>query len=126
MPRSMQELIKDADRLADSLEKSKTVGRRVDPAERLELQELTAAVLERARAERSVQLAVQRARKHGRSWAVIGKVLGTSPQAAQQRFRSVAPSTPTAKAESKSSVKSSTRKGAPKVAAKSSARKRAS
>jgi hypothetical protein len=127
MPRSMQELIKHADRLADGLEQSKTVGRRIDPAERRELQELTAAVLERARAERSVQAAVKRAREQGRSWALIGKVLGTSAQAAQQRFKPVVPAKSTAKTVTrKSSAKSVTGKSTAKVGARSSTRKRAS
>ena len=125
MPRSMRDLINDADRLADSLEKSETVGRRIDPAERQELQALTAAVLERARAERSVQLAVQQAREHGRSWAVIGKVLGTSPQAAQQRFKSVVPGGSATKKVTRSSGSSATKSPA-KTTAKSAARKRAS
>jgi hypothetical protein len=37
-------------------------------------------------AERGLVLAVATARLHGRSWAEIGAVLGTSKQAAQQRF----------------------------------------
>ena len=51
-----------------------------------ELVELLAAATELARAEEGVGRAVRAARGAGASWAEVGDALGTSRQAAQQRF----------------------------------------
>jgi hypothetical protein len=40
-------------------------------------------------AERGLRHAVAQAREHGETWGLIGMVLGTSRQAAQQRFKAV-------------------------------------
>jgi len=48
--------------------------------------ELRAAVLSRSDAERSIRDAVQHAREHGYSWAFVGSLLGTSGEAARQRY----------------------------------------
>lgn len=50
---------------------------------------LERAALARVRSERQVADAVIAARAAGASWQKIGKLLGTSPQAAQQRYSSV-------------------------------------
>ncbi len=50
---------------------------------------LERAALGRARSERQVIDAVIAARAAGASWQRIGKLLGTSAQAAQQRYGSV-------------------------------------
>ena len=50
---------------------------------------LSRAALARARSERQIVDAVVAARKAGISWARIGELLGTSAQAAQQRYRAV-------------------------------------
>lgn len=47
---------------------------------------LRRAVIARARSERQVADAVVAARRAGLSWARIGKELGVSAQAAQQRY----------------------------------------
>ena len=44
------------------------------------------AVLSRSDAERSIKAAVDNARAHGYSWALIGSLLGTSGEAARQRY----------------------------------------
>ena len=54
-----------------------------DPASYLALRE---AVVSRSEAERSIKDAVAAARSHGYSWAFIGKVIGTSGEAARQRY----------------------------------------
>jgi hypothetical protein len=50
------------------------------------LVELVVAATEAARAEALVERAVRAARGAGASWAEVGAALGTSRQAAQQRF----------------------------------------
>lgn len=54
-----------------------------DPAS---LKQLRDAVLARAHAERSIRDAVTAARADGQSWAAIGSLLGTSSEAAGQRY----------------------------------------
>lgn len=43
-------------------------------------------VMSRSDAERSIRTAVDNARAHGYSWAFIGSLLGTSGEAARQRY----------------------------------------
>ena len=89
MPRSLQEIIEQADTLANKFEDLEPSGERVD-AERLGL--IRHAAIERAEAERHVVEAVALARKDGLSWASIGAALGTSGEAARQRYgQQVAP-----------------------------------
>jgi len=49
--------------------------------------ELRSAAVSRADAERSLQQAVVHAREQRYSWQVIGSLLGTSGEAARQRYR---------------------------------------
>ncbi|QQS26090.1 MAG: hypothetical protein IPM43_07010 [Actinomycetota bacterium] len=83
MPRSIQEILDHADELAKRFED-------YEPADSDELTVETVllrrAVLARARSERDVIDAVTAARGAGLSWAAIGAILGTSAQAAQQRY----------------------------------------
>jgi hypothetical protein len=44
------------------------------------------AALSRSNAERSIRTAVEDARAHGYSWVLIGSLLGTSGEAARQRY----------------------------------------
>lgn len=48
---------------------------------------LRRAVVSRSDAERAVQQAVDQARRHGYSWGFIGSLIGTSGEAARQRYR---------------------------------------
>lgn len=86
MPRSIQEILDHADELAQQFED-------YDPAigdERpVEEYLLRRAALARARGERQIIEAVAAARIAGISWAKIGDLLGTSAQAAQQRYGAV-------------------------------------
>ena len=50
------------------------------------LSELRRAVTSRSDAERSIRDAVDRARQAGLSWALIGSAIGTSGEAARQRY----------------------------------------
>jgi hypothetical protein len=83
MPRSIQEILDHADDLAKRFED-------YDPAGVDEVVLLRRAVLARARSERGVVDAVVGARAAGLSWAAVGEVLGTSAQAAQQRYAAIA------------------------------------
>ena len=84
MPRSVQEILDHADELAkrfEDYEPSPTDER--DPEV---LAELRRAVLSRSDAERSIKDAIKHARERGYSWALIGSLIGTSGEAARQRY----------------------------------------
>jgi hypothetical protein len=83
MPRSIQEILDHADELAERFEDYEPS----DADERSVAEYLLQrAALNRARGEREVVDAVVRARVAGIPWNRIGDILGTSAQAAQQRF----------------------------------------
>lgn len=83
MPRSIQDILDHADELARRFEEYEP-----DEAHEIPVEEylLRRAVLSRARGERQVVEAIVAARSAGISWARIGEILGTSAQAAQQRY----------------------------------------
>lgn len=82
MPRTAREILDHADELAARFER----------AEPSDLRDATAlsvvrdAFLARAAAERDLGDAVARARRDGHSWAAIGAMVGTSGEAARQRY----------------------------------------
>lgn len=83
MPRSIQEILDHAEELAERFENYEPGDGNERPvAEYL----LERAALGRARSERQVLEAVITARTAGTSWQKIGDLLGTSAQAAQQRY----------------------------------------
>jgi hypothetical protein len=86
MPRSIQEILDHADELAQRFEDYEPSADDERPVEEYLLQR---AVLTRARSERQILDAVIAARSAGISWAKIGGLLGTSAQAAQQRYGAV-------------------------------------
>jgi hypothetical protein len=83
MPRSIQEILDHGDELARRFEEfdPKSGDERV-----VEEYLLERATIDRARSERQVVDAVVAARGKGLSWQRIGDILGTSAQAAQQRY----------------------------------------
>lgn len=84
MPRSVQEILDHSDELAARFEAYEPAADdERDPAVYVALRE---AVVSRADAERSIKAAVEAARAHGYSWAFIGKIIGTSGEAARQRY----------------------------------------
>ncbi|HLF43426.1 MAG TPA: hypothetical protein VJA46_07860 [Acidimicrobiia bacterium] len=86
MPRSIQEILDQADELAKRFEEYEPgEGDQVPVEEYL----LRRAALARARSEREIVDAVTVARSSGISWNKIGEILGTSAQAAQQRYGAV-------------------------------------
>jgi len=86
MPRSIQEILDHADELAERFENYEP-----NDADERQVEEylLERAVLNRARSERDVVDAVIAARSAGLSWQKVGSLLGTSAQAAQQRYGSI-------------------------------------
>ena len=86
MPRSIQEILEHADELAQRFED-------FEPSESdevlVEEYMLRRAALARARCEGQTVEAVATARAKGVTWSRIGEILGTSPQAAQQRYGAI-------------------------------------
>lgn len=86
MPRSIQEILDHGDELAQRFEDYEPAsGDERDVEEYL----LERATLARAQSERQLVEAVTAARSKGVSWQRIGTILGTSAQAAQQRYAAV-------------------------------------
>lgn len=83
MPRSIQQILDHADEMAQRFESYEPAGGDERPIEEYLLQR---AAMARARSERQVLDAVAAARAAGIPWGKIGELLGTSAQAAQQRY----------------------------------------
>jgi hypothetical protein len=83
MPRSIQDILDHADELAQRFEDYEPAQ---DDERSVEEYLLERAALARARSERQILDAVIAARAAAISWAKIGESLGTSAQAAQQRY----------------------------------------
>jgi hypothetical protein len=83
MPKSIQEILDHADELAQRFEELDPEEAKEVPVEEYLLQR---AVVARARSEQQLLEAVARARAKGLSWKKIGVLIGTSAQAAQQRY----------------------------------------
>ena len=83
MPRSIQEILDHADALAARFERYTPDVAHERPVEEYLLER---AVIDRARSERQIIEAITAARGAGMSWLRIGGMLGTSAQAAQQRY----------------------------------------
>ena len=83
MPRSIQEILDHGDELAKRFEDYEP-----KPGDERSVEEylLERATIARARSERQIVEAVTAARSKGLSWQRIGDILGTSAQAAQQRY----------------------------------------
>jgi len=86
MPRSIQEILDHGDELARRFEDYEP-----NPEDERPIEEylLERAAIARARGEGQVVEAVAGARSKGMSWQRIGDILGTSAQAAQQRYGAV-------------------------------------
>ena len=79
---------RDIKRIADALAALKGVA---DPLERVDAVRRVREIAERLEHE-----AVMQARKAGHTWSDIGALIGLTKQGAQQRFRGVTSSAPTA------------------------------
>lgn len=86
MPRTVDEILQHADELAARFETYEPSDKdELDPAA---VSLLRTAVTERSQAERHLLAAVRSAREAGLSWAAIGGFVGTSGEAARQRYAS--------------------------------------
>lgn len=83
MPRSLAEIIKRQDELADAFEAYDPAP---DEGRASPLLALQLAAAQRGEAERVILEAVGAARAEGVTWAAIGALLGTSGEAARQRY----------------------------------------
>ena len=84
MPRTVQEILDRAEELAARFEQHDPVEANLADAEALRA--VHAAFQSRAEAEAQLAEAVAEARCDGHSWAAIGAMLGTSGEAARQRY----------------------------------------
>lgn len=83
MPRSMDELIARADELAEEFERYEP---HEDDRGEPPLVALRRVAYQRSLIEKDLADAVRDARRAGASWAKIGRELGTSGEAARQRY----------------------------------------
>jgi hypothetical protein len=83
MPRTAEEILAHADELAKRFEAEPDPERIRDATT---LRELARAFERRARAEADLASAVATARADGHTWSAIGAMLGTSGEAARQRY----------------------------------------
>ena len=86
MPRSIQDILDHADELAQHFEDYEPSEGDEVPVEEYMLRR---AVMARARCDGEVVDAVAAARLGGLTWNRIGELLGTSQQAAQQRYGTI-------------------------------------
>ncbi len=86
MPRTVDEILQHADELSTRFEDYEP--REGDELDAGAVALLRAAVVERSDAERHMVDAVRRAREAGLSWSAIGGFVGTSGEAARQRYSS--------------------------------------
>lgn len=84
MPRTADEILQHADQLAARFEGSTPPEADLLDPQAVSL--LRGAVASRGKAERHLIAAVTAARKAGMSWAAIGEFVGTSGEAARQRY----------------------------------------
>jgi hypothetical protein len=88
MPRSTEQILAHADELARRFAEHEPAYDRIMDARAL--RDIAAAVERRAVAERDITDAVTVARAEGHTWAAISAMLGTSGEAARQRYGSPA------------------------------------
>ena len=84
MPRSVQDILDHADQLAKRFENY--VPSAEDERDPRRFTALRDAAINRSEAERSIKSAVENARAEGYSWELIGSLLGTTGEAARQRY----------------------------------------
>lgn len=84
MPRSIDEILDQADELAARFQNHEPD--EADVHDATALRAVREAFRARAEAERKLAEAVSVARAEGHSWAAIGSMVGTSGEAARQRY----------------------------------------
>ncbi len=84
MPRSVKDILDHAEELAKRFENYEPAAQdERDPRTFVALRD---AAINRSDAERSVKDAVENARAEGYAWGLIGSLLGTTGEAARQRY----------------------------------------
>lgn len=83
MPRTTQEILDQADQLAARFEQHDSTE---DVRDATALRAVREAFQTRARAERQLVDTVNSARAEGHAWAAIGAMVGTTGEAARQRY----------------------------------------
>jgi FAD/FMN-containing dehydrogenase len=86
MPRSLKEILDAAEAAADAFEAMGNDGTEAVLRDATPLRNVRAAALARHSAEQALLEAVREARLAGFPWALIGSYLGTSGEAARQRY----------------------------------------
>ena len=86
MPRSVEEILQHAEELAERFENYEPAA--ADELDAGAVALLRAAVQERSQAEKHLIEAIRAARESGMSWSSIGAFVGTSGEAARQRYSS--------------------------------------
>jgi len=89
MPRSLKEILEHADELQQRFERHKPDDEAI--ADAGALRAVRQAALNRGRAEADLAESVALARADGHSWQAIGAMIGTSGEAARQRYGHPAP-----------------------------------
>jgi hypothetical protein len=84
MPRTMQEIIDHAEAMARRFEEHEPGSAGIRDARALAA--VREAVMDRSTAEQHLAEAVDAARAEGHPWSAIGAMLGTSGEAARQRY----------------------------------------
>ena len=84
MPRSVEEILQHADELAARFEDYEPSD--ADELDSVAVAALRGAVQERSDAERHMIDAIRLARESGMSWSAIGLFVGTTGEAARQRY----------------------------------------
>ena len=84
MPRSTDEILARADELAMRFKSPEPAAN--EGIDARALRDIRHGFLRRAEAERAISEAVAVGRAEGHSWAAIGAMLGTSGEAARQRY----------------------------------------
>lgn len=84
MPRTVEEILSQADELAARFERHEPEATNIKDAAVLRAVRL--AFQERAETERRLADVVATARAEGHSWAAIGAMVGTTGEAARQRY----------------------------------------
>ncbi len=89
MPRTTKEILDQAAALARHFENDVPQASNLNAAD--SLHQVREAFLGRAQAEAALVAAVEAARAAGQSWSAIGAMLGTSGEAARQRYGAAIP-----------------------------------
>ncbi|MCR6713486.1 MAG: hypothetical protein NVV57_12735 [Demequina sp.] len=89
MPRSLEDLIANADSLADAFEAYEPNPEDFD-APMPPLMVVKLAAFRRAQAEKDLADAISKGREAGLSWRELGEAIGTSGEAVRQRYAGIA------------------------------------